>query len=86
MREAVFKRVWVTGGLSNTPGFVPRLAAEIRENLPSDFYFEVSHHGHTDFYIRKMDTLASLPEISDRVITRKSYEEYGSYALSQVLF
>ena len=86
LKKVLLKKVIVTGGMSKTNGFIEKLYSEIRENLPRDLYFELDHKPDELFYVEKMKDLVQSNTFSDFVITKKIYEEYGSYALCRTLY
>ena len=85
VQEVLLRNIVVSGGVSNTKGLVERLRKELRENLPQKMLFGLKHEPDINFYMNKMLNLAQSVYFADLVISRKMYEEYGSYALCQTL-
>jgi len=73
------------GGTSRIPGLFDRFRSEIRQNFDSNLRIGLRHEPSEMIYIDSMSQASRGDGFPSQVITKKAYEEYGSYALVHAL-
>jgi actin-related protein len=85
LQAVVLRDVVLTGGSSLFPGLFDRFVSEVTQNFDSDIKIGFRHEKSPNFYLDSMSRASISNDFQNQVITKKTYEEYGSYALVRAL-
>ena len=85
IRPVVLRNIYLTGGSSQIPGLFDRFVSEVRQNFNSNFRISFRHEPSEMFYVDSMSKASRGDGFTAQVITKKTYEEFGSYALVHAL-
>ena len=79
------KRIIVTGGLSQIPGFVNKLKSHLQSTSSDNLSFDIKYKSDPMYFLENLKALSRNSQFSDMILDRKKYEEYGSYRLVKEL-